>query len=69
MLKYIGIAIVILGIALVISGMDASDSLASRLSRLFTGSPTDRTIWLLIGGTLAAVFGLSLMWSRRGRQI
>jgi len=25
---------------------------------MFTGSPTDKTVWLLVGGAVAAVIGL-----------
>lgn len=46
------------GIVLIIYGLNASDSISSRFSHFFTGSPTDRTIWLLIGGVAAAGVGL-----------
>jgi hypothetical protein len=39
--------------------MQASDSVGSGVSRFFTGSPTDKTMWLLIGGIVAAIFGAS----------
>lgn len=45
------------GIVLIIYGVNAADSLGSDLSRFFTGSPTDKTIWLLIVGTIAALVG------------
>ena len=45
------------GIALIICGVSASNSIGSDFSRLFTGSPTDKSIWLLIGGILAAIVG------------
>ena len=46
------------GIVLIIYGVGASKSLSSDFSRFFTGSPTDKTMWLLIGGVVAAVVGL-----------
>jgi len=46
------------GIVLIIYGAAASDSLSSSFSRFFTGNPTDKTMWLLIGGIAAAVVGL-----------
>jgi hypothetical protein len=46
------------GVVLIIYGINASDSFNSSFSRFFTGSPTDKTIWLLIGGVAAAVVGL-----------
>ncbi len=57
--KPISLALLIGGIILIIYGVSASDSAASGFSRFFTGSPTDKTMWLLIGGAVAAVVGAS----------
>lgn len=56
--KLISIILLILGIVLIVYGVSASNSLGSDFSRLFTGSPTDKSIWMLIGGVVAAVIGL-----------
>ncbi len=55
----VSLALFVIGIVLVVMGANASDSLGSRLSRFFSGTPTDATIWLLIGGVLAVVVGVS----------
>jgi hypothetical protein len=55
--KIVSLALLGLGIALIIFGVSASNSIGSDFSRLFTGSPTDKSIWLLIGGVVAAVIG------------
>ena len=55
--KAISLALLIGGIVLIIYGVSAADSLGSRFSRFFTGSPTDETIWLLLGGIVATVVG------------
>jgi hypothetical protein len=34
------------------------NSFSSDVSRFFTGSPTDKAVWMLIGGILIAVVGL-----------
>jgi hypothetical protein len=57
--KPISLALLAVGIVLIIWGASASDSVGSSFSRLFRGSPTDRTIWLLLGGIVAAVAGLA----------
>ena len=57
--KLIFLAILAVGIVLVIYGVAASDSFSSDVSRFFTGSPTDKTIWLMIGGIVAVVVGLA----------
>jgi hypothetical protein len=51
------IALLAAGIALIIYGVNATNSLGSDFSRFFTGSPTDKSIWLLIGGVLLASVG------------
>ena len=56
--KIISLAFLAGGIVLIVYGISASDSIGSGFSRLFTGSPTDKTLWLLIGGVVAAVIGL-----------
>lgn len=56
--KAVSLALLIGGIILIIYGISASNSVGSGFSRMFTGSPTDKTIWLLIGGAVAAVIGL-----------
>lgn len=60
--KFISLALLAGGIALIIYGLSASDSISSSFSRFFTGSPTDRTMWLLIGGIVAGVLGLAGLW-------
>lgn len=56
--KALSIALLAVGSVLIVYGLSAADSLGSQFSRFFTGAPTDKTIWLLIGGALAAVAGL-----------
>jgi hypothetical protein len=56
--KIIPLALLVGGIVLIIYGINASDSIGSSFSRFFTGSPTDKTMWLIIGGTAASVVGL-----------
>lgn len=56
--KLIALVILAMGITLVIYGISASESFSSDVSRFFTGSPTDKSIWLLIGGIVAVVIGL-----------
>ena len=55
--KILSLALLAGGVVLIIYGISASDSVGSDVSRFFTGSPTDKTIWLLIGGVVAAVIG------------
>ena len=54
----LGLAIFAVGIVLLIFGFNASQSFSSDVSRFFTGNPTDKSIWLLIGGAAAVIVGL-----------
>jgi hypothetical protein len=56
--KGISVALLVGGILLIIWGVSVSQSLSSDVSRLFTGSPTDKAVWLLIGGIVVAIVGL-----------
>jgi len=58
----IGIILIIVGVALLIFGYNASESIASSFSRFFNGTPTDKSIWLIIGGVVALVVGAAFSW-------
>jgi hypothetical protein len=45
------------GVIALVFGVSASESIGSDFSRLFTGAPTDKAIWLLIGGAVATALG------------
>ena len=55
--KTISLAILAGGILLVIFGISASNSVSSDISRFFTDSPTDKAIWMLVGGVVLALIG------------
>lgn len=55
--KPIPLALLVGGIVLLVYGISSSDSAASDISRFFTGNPTDKTMWFLIGGTVATIAG------------
>jgi succinate dehydrogenase hydrophobic anchor subunit len=62
-----GIVLLVLGVVLIVAGLNASDSLADRWSNFFTGHYTDTTVWYLAGGIASAVVGLVLTASGRRR--
>lgn len=53
----ISVAILAVGIVLIVMGMSALDSFSSDLSRFFTGAPTNKAVWLLIGGIVLTIVG------------
>lgn len=64
--KGLSIALLAVGILLILWGVSASESFNSGVSRAFTGSPTEKAMWLLIGGVVAAVAGGYGLW--RGKR-
>ena len=57
-----GIAILVVGIALLGWGLAATHSLGSSVSKLFTGAPTDRSIFLVLGGGLLTAVGAGTLF-------
>ena len=57
--KPISLALVVGGVIALIYGISAADSIGSSFSRFFTGSPTDKSVWLLIGGAVAIAVGVA----------
>ncbi len=60
----LGLGIFAVGVVLLIFGLNESQSFSSDVSRFFTGNPTNRSIWLLVGGVLAMIAGLVLALRR-----
>jgi hypothetical protein len=56
--KQIGIILLAAGIGLLLWGFNLSGSFSSRLARAFTGSPTDKTMIVLIAGGVSLVLGI-----------
>jgi hypothetical protein len=56
--KAISIALLVGGIILLVFGINASNSFGSDVSRFFTGSPTDKAVWMMVGGVVASIIGL-----------
>jgi Protein of unknown function (DUF3185) len=66
--KIASFALLVGGVVLIIIGINATNSFSSDVSRFFTGSPTDKAIWMLIGGIVASIVGLT-MTLRGGKQM
>jgi hypothetical protein len=58
MYRALGVGLLVAGAILLIFGLNASNSLTSDVSQTFRGTPSDRSIWLVVGGVAAAVAGL-----------
>lgn len=64
--KIVSLALLVGGVVLMILGINAMNSFGSDVSRFFTGSPTDKAVWMLIGGIVATVIGL--LGTMRGKS-
>ncbi|CAB3660056.1 DUF3185 family protein [Paraburkholderia rhynchosiae] len=68
MTKAISIALLVGGIVLLYFGGQAFNSVSSDVSRVFTGSPSNKAIMLIVGGvvaTLAGITGIALSRPKR----
>lgn len=59
MYKAISLALLAGGILVTIFGVNEMNSFTSDVTRILTGSPTDRSVWMLVGGIVLVVFGLA----------
>jgi hypothetical protein len=65
--KSVSIILLVAGVILLIFGLNASDSVASSVSEAVSGTPTDRSMWLIVSGAVGiALGGFGLFASRRG---
>lgn len=68
--RLIGLAALAVGIILLVLGIRATETFGSQVSEFFTGSPTDRAIWLIIGGAVLVIVGagVAFMPLKLGRR-
>jgi len=55
--KVISLVLLLGGVILLIFGINATNAFDSDVSRFFTGFPTDKAIWMLMGGIIASLHG------------
>jgi len=68
MMKFAGLALLLVAVGLLVWGLEASGTIQSDFSRFFRGGPSDRTVWLYVGSAAAGVMGLGLLLSPRIRH-
>jgi hypothetical protein len=57
--KAVSLVLLAGGIMLTIFSVSEMNSFTSDLSRMFTGAPSDRSIWMMVGGVVLVVLGLT----------
>jgi hypothetical protein len=66
MRKIIGIVALCFGIMLLVWGHDSAGAFNSQVKNIFTGTPTDRTMYFYIGGAALVLYGLvQIAWQRK----
>jgi hypothetical protein len=61
----IAIVMLVAGVALLIWGYSMSGAFDSKVAKVFTGSPTDKAMWTMIGGAVLAVLGAFQLFFRK----
>ncbi len=56
--KPVALALLAGGIVLLVFGYNSAQSFSSGVSRIFTGSPENKAIWMIAGGVIATALGL-----------
>ncbi len=60
--RLLGIVLLVVGVVLLITGMNSSHSWNDQLSNTFTGHFTDNTQWYIAGGIVTGIVGLSMLF-------
>lgn len=63
--RIVGIILIVAGLALLVVGLNSSESVADQISETFTGRFTKETMWYIIGGLISAVLGLVMVFNKR----
>jgi hypothetical protein len=66
MKKIVWLGLLIVGIVLIVLGVQGMNSLESDVNRFFRGAPTDKSVWMLVGGILGALAGGYGVWKGKG---
>jgi hypothetical protein len=65
MTKPIALAVLVVGAVLLVWGINSANSAGSEVTEALTGSPTDKSIWLIALGALGAIAGAVSLFRRR----
>ena len=57
MSKIPSLAFLVVGVILLVYGLNASNSVSSSVTNAVSGTPTDKSIWLIILGVIGVVAG------------
>ena len=46
------------GVIVLLWGINVSESMSSDISRILTGAPTDKAMWMIVAGAVCTVVGM-----------
>jgi hypothetical protein len=58
--RAVGLAVLVVGVVLIVMGLEAKGSFASRAKEFWDGTPTNKVMSLLGGGAVCCIVGLGL---------
>ena len=66
--RIVGMALIVVGIVLVVIGLNSTDSVADKVHEAFTGRYTQKTLTWILGGVGTSVVGavVALLPARKG---
>ena len=65
--RIFGLVVLIVGIGLLVVGLNASHSVADQVSHTFMGRFTEATTWYILGGIAAGIIGAMMFLAGGGR--
>ncbi len=66
--RMVGVVLLVVGVALLVYGVNASHSVADQVSRTFAGRFTEATTWYIIAGAVSGLLGLLMTAFGGGRR-
>jgi hypothetical protein len=66
--RILGVVLLVVGVIVLLFGLNASDSVTDTVKEGFTGRYTDKTMWYIIGGAGLTVAGGALALLGGGRM-
>jgi hypothetical protein len=68
--RILGLALLVVGVIILVFGLNATESVSDTVSEGLTGRYTDKTMWYIIGGSALALIGggMTLFGGGRARS-
>ena len=63
--RVLGLAILVVGIFLLVFGINSTNKVSERVSQDFSGKYTNNTMWYIIGGSALIIIGGGMSTMRR----